>query len=489
MRSTLVVLVAATLYLTLSGFDCASLEMSTAKLALQNKDYPKAEASLRKEVAARPQNGEAWLLLAEIQKETGKFKEMLEAYDKALVATDPALKPQQKENVHASIYNVWLDNFESARSRLSDGRAQNALEKINNAIVVRPDYPDNVYLRSLIYRELKDEAMEETTELEYVKMIAADAEKGMKAGLMLGMARTAVDAKLGKPFKSEIDSTGGYSNYRDQDLYVYYDGESKVDGWRYYAGSTTPDFIREARPYPLRSAPHYSLGISAYYKGESNKAKYDEALKYLQFVQRFDMRQDRVGQVIADLYSRTNRTDEARRSFEESIKQSPNDASLYINYGSLLVNLKEYTGAVANFQKVLTLVDKANDKYHTALFNLGAVYKNWAREANDAAGGKPNKAQSEDITNKIRESAKYFEQYRAVHGDADFTVLVELANLYLVLNDKPKFNQMVSVLEGLKADHGGDADYWSAMSRLYVLKGDNKAAEDALKRADELNGR
>src|SRR5690606_5861980 len=105
---------------------------------------------------------------------------------------------------------------------------------------------------------------------------------------------------------------------------------------------------------------------------------------YLQMVQAFDLQQEKVGQVIADIYAKTNRSDEARRSFEENIRQNPNDPALYINYGTLLVNLKEYQSAVDNFKKVLTLTKDNEERHLTALFNLGAVYKNWGAHLQDS---------------------------------------------------------------------------------------------------------
>lgn len=487
MRTTLLALCAATLFLALSGFDCASTEMTTAKVALQQKDYAKAEANLRKEVQTRPQNGEAWYLLGATYKELKRFKEMNDAYDKALAATDPALKPDQRETVFGEQYNAWLALYNRAYDLYGQAKYSEAIETLNNAIELRPDYADNINLKASIYNAMKEKDNESRTNREYAALVRPIAEKGIGMGLMLGMTRDQVVAKLGKATRTEKPTEPLFSSYKDKDLYVYFTDGAKVEGWRFTTGSKQPDFILEA-PFPLRSGPFYTLGVDAYLAGEKDKNQYDEALKQLQFVERFDPQQEKVGQVIADIYSRTNRTDEAKRSFEASIKQNPTEPSLYINYGTLLVNMKDYAGAIEQFKKVLTIAGEKDDKYQTALFNLGAVYKNWGADLQKAAGDKPSKAQIDEFMGKLRESAKYFEQYRSVHGSNDYIVLGELANLYLVLNDKGKFGEILTSMEALKDKPGvaGEPDYWSAMSRLYVIKGDTKKAEEALKRADDL---
>jgi tetratricopeptide (TPR) repeat protein len=502
MRTTLVVLTAATLFLALSGFDCASTEMTTAKLAIQKKDFQKAEEFLRKEVGARPQNSEAWMMLGELYEQQGKYGEMNEAYDKAIVATQPSLTPSQKTNIHAKRYNAWLENYNGALGLYNDAIQksdrslyQQALQRLDAAERIRPDYAENLYLRATIYRAMEDAARETETYRKYIDALRHDVETGMKAGLALGMTPAQVETKLGKATSQQMsDTNGGFMYYQPNDLYVYFtgfdrSGSNRVEGWKYFTDASTPDLIRQA-PYLIRSAPYYTLGVDAYYAGEKDRARYNQALDYLQLVQRLDMQQEKVGQVIADIYSRTGRTAEAKSSFEQSIRDNPNDPALYINYGTLLVNLKDYDGAIENFRKVLSLSKEGEEKHQTALFNLGAVYKNWGAALQDSlnklAKGKMSNAQIEVYSAKLRESAKYFEEYRKSYGGTDYIVLVELGNLYLVLGDESKFNESLKGLEGLEAANSGNYEYWEALSRLYVIKGDTKKADTALKRADAL---
>lgn len=499
MRNIVVVLAAATLYLALSGFDCASTEMTTAKVALQRKDLQKAEESLKKELAARPQNGEAWMLLGEVYEQQKRYPEMGDAYAKAMTATQPALKAEDRTNLFAKRYNLWLENFNSAlalrETGTSSGNPENfreALQKIDAAMLVRPGYPDNYYVRAALYRDLKDDAATNKAYMDYAEAARADVEAGMKEGLALGMTAAQVESALGKPTKNTVGKEGGYFLYSGKELYVYFspesdEGPSMVEGWHYFAGDPTPDNIRVAQ-YTLRGAPYYALGIDAYFEGERNPARYNDALKYLQMVEKFD-RQQNVGQVIADIYAKTNRTGEAKKSFEDNIRQNPNDPALYINYGTLLVNLKDYPAAIENFKKVLPLTTAKEERHLTALFNLGAVYKNWGANLQDSIRNvtrNESKAQMEVYMAKLRESRKYFEDYRKQAGDDDFMVLSELANLYIVLDEQQKLTETVRMLESMEARNAQNYDYWRAMEGIYAVLGDTRKGDAAAAKAKSL---
>ena len=203
-------------------------------------------------------------------------------------------------------------------------------------------------------------------------------------------------------------------------------------------------------------------------------------------VERLDPQQEGVGPVIADIYVRSNRTGEAKTAYEENIRQNPNDAGLRINYGTLLVNLKDYSGAIEQFKKAVDLTQNSDEKHQTALFDLGAVYKNWGADLQKNAGDKATKAQIDEYSGKLRESLKYFDQLRAIQGGQDFRLLSEMANLYLVLGQDADFTRTLGSLESLKGANDESSEYWSVMSRLYTIKGDGKKAQDALDRADAL---
>jgi tetratricopeptide (TPR) repeat protein len=482
MRRTLFLLSVMTLFMSLSGFECASTEMTTAKVAIKGKDYKKAEEALRKEVAARPLNGQAWLMLGDIHFEQGRFVEMKNDYEKAVAGTTPAISAEEKANIGLKVYKGWEERYNSAYRLYSKKDYAGALLQLDTADVLRPGFPENVYFRATVNAGLKDDPAAVRAYNTYIDVIRPEVEEGMKLGLALGMSQKGVEAKLGKPTKQNVvDSTGGFAYYDAQKLYVYFapsnEGKGpRVEGWKFYRDNTTPEVIREV-PVTLRSAPYVILGLAA-----EKRAEYDNALRYLQTVSRLDPESD-VDRVVSNIYIKTNRTSEAIALLEQAMIQSPNDPTININLGNLLFQMENYTRAADEFKKVVNMKLERNDpNLHTALFNLGAVYKNWGAKMQKDAGSTPSKAQNDAIQKQLRESVTYFEQLRDVKPD-DFTVLAELGNLYEVLGEKAKVQSTVKLLEAVQSANADNKSYWRALSRLYAITGDIKKAEDADRKA------
>ncbi|MDB5036007.1 MAG: Tetratricopeptide protein [Chlorobi bacterium] len=491
MRTTLVALSAATLFLALSGFDCASTEMTTAKLAIRNRDFQKAADNLKKEVAAHPQNGEAWLMLGDIYNGQGKFVDMSNAYEKALVATQPAMTKEEREKITIDRFNAWLTKYNEAQTDYSAHRLELASANIDTAAMLRPNYSENLFLRGLIYREVPNKEKETAAYNQYISLVQPEVDEGMKAGLALGMTTAQVEARLGKPTKSQVsDTAGGFLYYAPKNVSVFFTpgmrgGAPEVEGWTFF--KTPPSDIEQQLSHPLRSAPYYSLAVDAYQEGEKNTQRYDDALKYFRLVEKLDTKQEAVGPIIADIYTRTKRTGEAKVSYEDAIRQSPSDPSLYINYGTFLVSQKDYDGAVQNFEKALTISKgKDKDKEETALFDLGAVYKNWGADLQNAAGDKATNAQTAAFSEKLKKSLSYFEEIRKIKKTPDFALESEIANLYEVLHNDAGLNQSVKILESLQSTEGGNAAYWDTMELAYAYLGKNDKAAAAHKRAEDL---
>jgi tetratricopeptide (TPR) repeat protein len=324
-------------------------------------------------------------------------------------------------------------------------------------------------------------------------------EQGTNLGLSLGMTPQQVATKLGQPTNQKIDTLGGYAYYAPQKLYVYYDvptvgAAAAVSGWKFFP-NTVPEFVAET-PWPIHIAPYQFLGVEAFRAGESDKSRYNDALNYLKMAAKLDPGNQDIQQLISETYVNSGRIAEARAALEAQIRQNPGDPSLYITYGNLLFQAKDYNGAAQNFQKVVDLnLDKTNPNLAIALFNLAAVYKNRGAELQDSIRSaigpttSPTAAQIEIFRKPLRQAAKYFEQLKTNGRDKDFTLLAELGNVYDVLGEKEKVKQMLNEIVALKnvAGNQNNANYWSTLSRFYAIMGDVKNAEDADRKATELS--
>lgn len=497
MQRAVIILAAMTIYLSLSGFQCASTEMTSAKIALQNKDFEKAESSLQQEVAARPANGEAWYLLSEMYFNQERFLDMKRSIEQGRKATEPALTPEQLQNTGIFLYNGWKDTYNTALRRYNDGEYDRALAYVDTAAMLRPGYPENLYFKATILAKLERDQDAKSVYRDYITMIDPTVERGLAEGLSLGMTPASVEKKLGAPTARQVNDTlGGYFFYGPKNLYVYFapiDDRLVSDGWWFYdANDVTPTPIRQA-PITLRSSPHVLLGLAAYDRATASRAAadYNEALKYLQMVQRIDPGRD-VGDVISNIYIATDRVDEAIAALEAEIKANPNAPQAYIQYGNLLFGLKRFKESATQFARVLEIgLPKTDENYTIALFNLGAVYKNMSAALQDslrnAVGNRPTDAQREVYFAPLRESVKYFEQLHAIQPN-DMKVLIELGNMYDLLGDRDNLAAMISRLERLEGEFANSAEYWRGLSRLYMIQGNQQKAATADKKAQALGG-
>ncbi|MBL7986719.1 MAG: tetratricopeptide repeat protein [Chlorobi bacterium] len=501
---SLLLLCAATLYLALSGFECASSEVTTARVALKSKDYKKAEEALKKEVAARPGNVEAWLLLGDIYNDQSRWVEMDEAYAKAEAAPNASISNSQRQDIAARRFNGWLNKFNAGLKDYNSESYSQALKELDSAEMLRKDYPENIFLRAQVYLGLKDDAMVTKTYQHYAQVAGRDVDPGLAMGLALGLDRRQLETRAGKPDVINVaDSVGGFAFYKAKNLYVYFAPSAKpgeasiVEGWKFYGSDDkTPEIIRQQLGNTIRSSPWYSLGVQAYNAAESDPRKFDDALKYLRTVEQLDATRDDIGEIIAEIYVVTKRTDEAMRALDEQIRRDPKNPRPYINYGNLYNEQKQFDKAIEQFSKVLAIDLPSDDKaLQTALFNLGAVYKNLGArkqdEIREASKGKPTNDQIEQYRKPLRESKKYFEQLKAIPARrGDYQLLGELANLYDVLAETDNLKSAVREMEAVEnvGNNARTADYWRRLSRLYAIIGDGKKAEAADKKATELGG-
>jgi tetratricopeptide (TPR) repeat protein len=67
-----------------TAFECASAELTGAKLYITQKQYDKAKETLLKEVQKNPASDEGWYLLGYLYGDEQNFQEMLNAFDKSL---------------------------------------------------------------------------------------------------------------------------------------------------------------------------------------------------------------------------------------------------------------------------------------------------------------------------------------------------------------------------------------------------------------------
>lgn len=152
----LTILLLAAVFLSTTGFQCGSAELTSAKLYINQKQYDKAEASLVKELQKNDKNEEAWFLLGQVRMETKNYNGMLDAYKKAAELGD-AHKADINRNrlaVWAMMYNDGVKSYNAGKD--SAKSYDKALDQFKTAIAMEPDSSGTYYVAAMAYFAKKD---------------------------------------------------------------------------------------------------------------------------------------------------------------------------------------------------------------------------------------------------------------------------------------------------------------------------------------------
>lgn len=152
----LLLLCAAVVFFSTTGFQCGSAELTSAKLYIQQKQWDKAEQSLLKEIAKNDKNEEAWFLLGQTRLEVKNYTGMNEAYTKALAISDAHKVDIQRNRlaIWATLYNDGVAAYNKGRD--SAAQYDVAIEKFNTAINLVPDSANTYYVAAMAHYAKKD---------------------------------------------------------------------------------------------------------------------------------------------------------------------------------------------------------------------------------------------------------------------------------------------------------------------------------------------
>ena len=144
MKRLLSVLVVISMALGITAFECASTEMTSAKMYINQKNPIKAIEFLQKEVAKNPVNDEAFFLLGRLLGDQDKIDDMISNFDKSL-----AISKKFEKDIEGLKLYYWGTNFNKAilqfnRATAAPEDSQKAfydktIELFNNSIKCQPD--------------------------------------------------------------------------------------------------------------------------------------------------------------------------------------------------------------------------------------------------------------------------------------------------------------------------------------------------------------
>ena len=309
--SLLVVILFTLVGLTVTGFQCGSADVTSAKLYIQHEEWDKAEASLTKEVAKNPANAEAWFLLGQTRMKKLNFSGMMEAFNNSLKTSkefEKNISDNKKYvwgltlNQGVGFYNKYVSAVKENGQTPKDSARMfldQAIASYDTAIVVNPDSAVTYQNLAIAYHLNGNFDQEISAMKEAVKRKPADDEY----------------ASIINAYIKKGDAASDRNNKQE----------------------ATED--------------------------------YNNALSYLNEGRKFDPSNQEFLTNMIDLYIKTNRTSEAMPYMYEVIAKDPSNKVFHFNLGVLLMqgnNVDSLKKAVDQFDAALQI----DGKYEPALINI-----------------------------------------------------------------------------------------------------------------------
>jgi tetratricopeptide (TPR) repeat protein len=373
------------MWLTFSAYQCASTEITSARLYIQQKNYDKAEEVLKKEVTKNPQSEEGWYLTGFVKHEKRDYIGMLEAFQKAI-----QVGKKYEREINQLLKASWAENFNdgvnyfNAANRNENPDSvkilrQKAINSFETAIQMQPDSNDT-------YRNLV-----------FVYLSAGDLEGSIE------------------PTERWVNRVKSLESYQVITEVYYTKAEQK---WNNYLSSkNAKDSLESLQLYEI-TEKYANEGLQKYPN--------DGTLNSFLF----------------NTYISLGKKDLALSKAKDAVDQNPNDKYTNYNYGTMLLEAKNYEEAVKYFKKSLEI----DPKYENAIYNIAACYINWGIQVRD---------KEEESNSTERTYKKYFEEAK--------TYLEQLAQLT-----------------------PNDFKTWERLGQVYAVLGMKDKAEEAFNKADEL---
>ncbi|MCX6171075.1 MAG: tetratricopeptide repeat protein [Ignavibacteriales bacterium] len=386
MKKVLIGLSLLSMVLGFTAFECASAELTGAKMYLNQKQYAKAKETLLKEVEKNPKSDEGWFLLGGVYSEEGNVIEMLKAFDKSLEVSkkyEPQITDYKKYTWQTS-FNKGVGFFNSAVKTTNPDSMKmffaNAIQQFNNSIACEPD-------STIGY---------ENVAASYLNMGKTDESVPVLEKLV----------SLGRP---------AFAFSRLGQIFIL-KGANLMDS--YYTSKNAADSVK--------AFEWYSKAINVLEKGREKFPTDAEILLQL-----------------GNAYYSSEKLDVATESFKTLSERSPTNRELKYAYGVVLLKSKKYDEAT----KVLEEVVKMDPNNLDANYNLAATYISWGNDLREVAIKKESNDKS--YLDKFKATIPYLQKYLEIKP-GEGKVWTSLAQVYANLGMKKEAEEAFKKAEQYK---------------------------------------
>ncbi len=382
----LLVLLLAAVFISTTGFQCSSAELTSARLYVQQKNWAKAEESCQKELAKNDKNEEAWFILGQVRHEVRNYKGALEAFNKA-----SALSETHKADIVRYRLAIWQASFnEGVRyyntGKDTTGNYQKALDYFTTAIDAEPDSTISYFVaaRTAVAMKERDKAVG------FLQTALKKNPKYADAASLLGQ----VYYSAGMEKLDAKDEAGANKDF--EAATTAYENAYKI-------APEDPNTINALiEIYERTKNPGKALAIT-----REAVAKEPENKVYRYALGVFLLKQ-------AEFFSTGGKYDSAGARYQEATDQ---------------------------FKKALAI----DEKYADANYNCGVAYLNWGVSMKTELDKKneSSKSTSSDpkaeaaYKDKFKQALPYLEKATEVRSD-DVALYQQLGRLYALLNNPEK---------------------------------------------------
>ncbi|MCK9212019.1 MAG: tetratricopeptide repeat protein [Ignavibacteriaceae bacterium] len=362
-------------FLTFTGFQCSSTELTSAKLYIQQKNWDKAIDVLNKEVTKNPKSDEGYYLLGAVYAEKENIDQMIENYDKSLEISkkyEKEIKSAKKYH-WANFFNKGVAFFNRAAQQTNPDSAALMNNKstyaFDQAIKLEPDSLDSYKNLAYVYMNMQkfDDAIPN-----FMKLI--EKQKSPDAYKYVGQ--------------------------------IYYN-KGVIERDKYENSKVAAD--------SLKALDYFNKAIVILEEGKKVLPNDSEVLLYL-----------------SNSYIAANKVDVAIDAFKAGVVAEPNNKFYRYNYGVLLLGDNQFEAAADQFKKAVDI----DPTYQNAIYNLAVTYVKWgAKIAKDhEVANKDNKEAKEETQSKEKYKAAlpYLESYVQKKTD-DAQIWELLGKVYTVM--------------------------------------------------------
>ncbi|MCF8242735.1 MAG: tetratricopeptide repeat protein [Melioribacteraceae bacterium] len=461
MRRLVILLSLTAMVFGIVAFQCSSTEITSAKLYIQQKNLPKAEEVLLKEIEKNPQSDEGYYLLGFVYGEQGKIKKMIESFDKSL-----AISNKFEQNIIDSKKYHWAQGFNKGVALFNKASQQQnedstivffdkAIETFENAILCQPDSADTYKNLAYAYMNKGDY---ESAIIPLEKLIEIEKKKG--PGSFIGSSEGRIISCLGEPDSKSITA---YKGLPEAKLYSYnnlgleiFVSEGKIVGYTILdekkidsdmfpciASNIADVYLRLGEIYIDKGQLEMNkYKISGVAKDSVTAMKYyNKAVGILEEARSSYPEDGDILLLLSNAYIASNKIDIAMDAFKAGVEKEPDNKYYRYNYAYLLLGDEQFEAAAEQFEAAVRL----DPEYLNAIYNLAATYVKW--------GAAIREANIEDENN-----TEYLEKFK------------------LALPHLEKYVE-------LEPD---DAPVWELLGKVYANLGMETESMDAFDRADTL---